>query len=136
MLIGVVGVGIYVVSALLLMPPFNVLGLALANTIQNSTHGLILLALLIAAIGTLEGTGLVAGLMRICTAAAIMAAGVVAAALVLHAHLAGSGLRAWIPEVVVPIVLGLALYLAASAALRSPELQLFRDLARRRRHAR
>jgi putative peptidoglycan lipid II flippase len=132
MLIGVVGVGVYVVSALILAPELNVLGLALANTIQNSTHGLILLGLLIAAIGTLEGTGLAVGLSRICASAAIMGAGVVAAAVALHAHLHGSGLRVWAPEVLLPMALGLVLYVGASAALRSPELGLFWDLARRR----
>jgi putative peptidoglycan lipid II flippase len=132
MLIGIVGVCIYVVSALALMPALNVLGLALANTIQNSSHGLILLALLVAAIGSFEGTGLLAGLLRICAASGIMAAGVVAAEVVLNTHLHGSGVAVWAPQVLVPIGLGLVLYLGASAVLRSPEFQLFWDLARRR----
>jgi len=51
--IGVVTVVLYLVSALLLIGPFDVVGLALANAIQNSAHGLILLALLERA-----GTGL------------------------------------------------------------------------------
>jgi putative peptidoglycan lipid II flippase len=132
MLIGVICVCIYVVSALLLMPAFNVFGLALANTIQNSSHGLILFGLLIAAIGSLEGTGLLAGFLRICAAASIMAAGVVAAAVLLTSRLHGSGVVVWAPQVIVPMAVGFALYVGASAALRSGELQLLWDVARRR----
>ena len=44
--IGVVTVLLYLVSALALIGPLDVAGLALANAIQNSAHGLILLALL------------------------------------------------------------------------------------------
>jgi putative peptidoglycan lipid II flippase len=44
--IGVVTVLVYLVAALLLIGPLDVAGLALANAIQNSAHGLILLALL------------------------------------------------------------------------------------------
>ena len=45
-LVGVATVCLYLVSALLLIGPLDVAGLALANAIQNSAHGLILLALL------------------------------------------------------------------------------------------
>jgi putative peptidoglycan lipid II flippase len=44
--IGVVTVLLYLVSALALIGPLDVAGLALANAIQNSAHGLILLAIL------------------------------------------------------------------------------------------
>jgi putative peptidoglycan lipid II flippase len=44
--IGVVTVLLYLISALVLIGPLDVAGLALANAIQNSAHGLILLALL------------------------------------------------------------------------------------------
>ena len=46
MLVGVATVCLYLVSALLLIRPLDVAGLALANAIQNSAHGLILLLLL------------------------------------------------------------------------------------------
>ena len=44
--VGVVTVVLYLVSALALIGPLDVAGLALANAIQNSAHGLILLVLL------------------------------------------------------------------------------------------
>ena len=45
-LVGVVTVVLYLASALALIGPLDVAGLALANAIQNSVHGLILLVLL------------------------------------------------------------------------------------------
>ncbi|MCC6175784.1 MAG: murein biosynthesis integral membrane protein MurJ [Chloroflexi bacterium] len=45
-LVGVACVLLYLVSALALIGPLDVAGLALANAIQNSAHGLVLLALL------------------------------------------------------------------------------------------
>jgi putative peptidoglycan lipid II flippase len=45
-LVGVVTVVLYLVSALAMIRPFGVAGLALANAIQNSAHGIILLILL------------------------------------------------------------------------------------------
>jgi putative peptidoglycan lipid II flippase len=45
-LVGVAGVLLYLVSALALIGPLDVAGLALANAIQNSAHGIVLLALL------------------------------------------------------------------------------------------
>jgi putative peptidoglycan lipid II flippase len=54
--IGVVTVLLYLVSALALIGPLDVAGLALANAIQNSAHGLILLFLLErAGAGILDG---------------------------------------------------------------------------------
>jgi putative peptidoglycan lipid II flippase len=45
-LVGVVCVGLYLVTALTLIGPLGVVGLALANAVQNSSHALILLVLL------------------------------------------------------------------------------------------
>ncbi len=104
-LIGVVGVGLYLASALLLIGPLDVAGLALANAIQNSAHGLILLVLLERAGVGLLGRDLVRFGLKV-TAAAL-----------------GMGLVLWLyvalalPRVVGPwslaILLGLAAPLAA-----------------------
>jgi putative peptidoglycan lipid II flippase len=45
-LVGVAGVALYLASALALIGPLDAAGLALANAIQNSAHGLVLLLLL------------------------------------------------------------------------------------------
>jgi putative peptidoglycan lipid II flippase len=54
--VGVVGVFVYLASALALIGPLEAAGLALANAIQNSFHGLVLLILL-ERLGRAEGIG-------------------------------------------------------------------------------
>jgi putative peptidoglycan lipid II flippase len=76
--VGVVTVLLYLVSALALIGPLDVAGLALANAIQNSVHGLILLALLQRA-----GIRLVDGAFLFWTFRALVAAVGVGLALVL-----------------------------------------------------
>jgi putative peptidoglycan lipid II flippase len=66
--VGAVTVMLYLISALLLIGPLDVTGLALANAIQNSAHGLILLALLKRA-----GTGLLDGAFAAWTLRVIVA---------------------------------------------------------------
>jgi len=67
-IIGAVTVLLYLISALLLIGPLDVAGLALANAIQNSAHGLILLALLERA-----GAGIIDGALISWTARVIVA---------------------------------------------------------------
>jgi putative peptidoglycan lipid II flippase len=131
MLIGVVGVGIYVVSALILLPVAHIFGLALANTLQNSLHGLILLGLMIAAIGTLRGTGLLRGLGRTLAAAAVMTLAVWVIYTSLGLVLPSGRRISSAAEVGVPVLAGAALYLGVAALLKSDELQLLIDVIRR-----
>jgi putative peptidoglycan lipid II flippase len=130
MLIGVVGVGIYVVSGLILRPTLHVFGLALANTLQNSLHGVILLVLLLISIGTLRGHGIVGSLSRTCTAGAAMA---VVAVLVSHLVQTTSSvsLAARVAQVSLPGLCALVTYVAVASALKSRELQTLLMLARR-----
>ncbi|MGH2441554.1 MAG: murein biosynthesis integral membrane protein MurJ [Chloroflexota bacterium] len=132
MLIGVLGVFIYVGSALLLLPRLHIFGLALANTIQNSIHGVILLVLLLLSIGSLQGRGLGLSLLRVsaATLAMVATAALVAwgADQVVHsARLAGELARA-----ALPILVALAMYVGVSARLRSEELRLLNELVRRK----
>jgi putative peptidoglycan lipid II flippase len=137
MLIGVLGVGIYVSSALLLIHHLNglgpkVFGLALASSIQNSLHGLILLGLLIAAIGPFGGKALWWSVAR--TLAAGIAMGVVTDIVVHRAtsSLGVVGTRAHLGVLAVTLLVAAATYLAAAALLRSPELSYVSGLARNR----
>lgn len=59
MLVGLAGVLVYLVSALVLIGPLGlgVNGLILANTLQNSLHAVVLALLLTRAIGSFQGTG-------------------------------------------------------------------------------
>ncbi|MDQ2741403.1 MAG: murein biosynthesis integral membrane protein MurJ [Chloroflexota bacterium] len=132
MLIGILGVGIYIGSALLLMPRYQILGLALANTIQNSLHGLILLGLLFAAIGTFGGRGVLPSVGKSCIAALAMgiAAGLCAYAVsrVANTHLlAGQALDALAPIAVAGVI-----YVGLSRVMRSAELNAVVSVARTR----
>jgi putative peptidoglycan lipid II flippase len=130
MLIGVVGVGIYIASALVLRPTLQVFGLALANTLQNSIHGMILLGLLAMTVGTLRGYGLLPSVAKTCAAGAAMGLTAVLASQALQ-PLASSGLGERILEVLVPGACAVIVYLVASACLKSSELDMVVALARR-----
>jgi putative peptidoglycan lipid II flippase len=130
MLIGVVGVGIYVTSGLILESTWQVFGLALANTLQNSLHGIILFILLLLSVGSLRGHGLVSSVVRTCTAGAAMA---LVAILVSHIvqPAASLGLASRISQVLLPGFCAGAAYVAVALLLRSRELQTLLMLARR-----
>lgn len=133
MLVGVLGVGIYVGSALILLPRLQIFGLALANTIQNSLHGVILLIILSATIGRLHGAGLLAGLGKTALAGVFMGAVAGPLGAGLHARLHPHSLIATLGAVLLPIALGAGVYLAAARVLRSEELGMMMDIAMRRR---
>lgn len=105
-LVGVATVLLYLVSALLLIGPLDVAGLALANAIQNSAHGVILLVIL-----ERSGAQLLNGAFVLWTVRVLLAS-------------VGVGVVVWLAE---PILLtgvsgaaalgGLLLALAAVAAL-------------------
>jgi len=135
MLVGLLGVGIYLGSALILLGPLHLglYGLVLANTLQNILHAGILLALLWRAIGSLVGYGVGATLGR--GVAASLGAATVAAAisigvrspsgtLALAAFLGASGL----------VVLGV--YLVLLHVLRVEEVRSIPGLFRSRLTAR
>jgi peptidoglycan biosynthesis protein MviN/MurJ (putative lipid II flippase) len=58
-LVGILGVAVYLATALALVGPWKVVGLATANAVQNSVHGIVLLALLQIRIGGVLGRDLV-----------------------------------------------------------------------------
>ena len=131
MLIGVVGVAIYVVSAFLLLPRAHIFGLALANTLQNSLHGVILLGLLLGTIGLLRNTGFTRGLAGTLLAAGVMTLGVWAVYVTLGDVLPAGRRFTSALEVGIPVVIGGALYLGVAALLKSEELLLLLDALRR-----
>lgn len=132
MLVGIAGVIIYVVSALLLKPHYHVLGLALSNTLQNSLHAMILLGLLFATVGSLPGRGVLTAVLKALGAG--LAAGVcaVAASTALRDAVSPNALAGRLTIVLVPIALATVIYLAVSAALRSQELRFAWEIVRGR----
>lgn len=133
MLIGIVGVGIYIATALLLKPRFQIFGLALANTIQNSLHGLILLALLLAALGSLAGRGMLRSIATSCTAAVVMAVGAATSAWLMGSYVPSHRFAQQAADALVPIAIGGALYFGVALLLRSDELRRAWAVAQRRR---
>ena len=118
--VGVLTVGCYVLVALATMGPLGVNGLALANAVQNSLHGLILLGLLWRRVGGL-GTGELLNFAgRVLLAAVAMALALWLTLGPLSPLLAGS--RLGLPGLLLAeLVFGLAVYIAAVVALRVPE---------------
>ncbi|MDQ2743179.1 MAG: hypothetical protein M3Z66_12915, partial [Chloroflexota bacterium] len=129
---GVLGVGIYVVSGYLLIPRLHVFGLALANTIQNSAHAVILLALLLLSIGKLDRRGLSLAVAKIGLSSAAMAGGAALLLSLISTRTAAGGFGAHALLALRPLLLGAGLYFATAALLQSQEIELLWGLLRRR----
>jgi putative peptidoglycan lipid II flippase len=123
MLVGVACVGVYVAAALILKPSLQIFGLALANTIQNSVHGLILLVLLFLTIGGLANRGVLRSVLSSLAAGAGMGAVAYTLAVWIRAGYHGAGLTAQAADALVPILAGIVVYLGLAYALRSEELR-------------
>ena len=133
MLVGVLGVGVYVASALALMPRLQILGLALANTLQNSLHAVVLLVLLLAAIGRFGDRAMLRSIGLSLAAAVVMSiVAVGCSALLQAAGVSGGALTGRFLEVVVPILFASATYIGLQAAVGSQELGLVVDVVRTR----
>lgn len=132
MLVGVACVGIYVASALILKPNLQILGLALANTIQNSVHGLILLALLFTSVGGLFGRGI----LRSVGSSLAAGLGMGAIALILATWISGAyrapGLTGQLLDALVPVLAGVLAYVGLAYILRSEELRFVVSMLPRR----
>jgi peptidoglycan biosynthesis protein MviN/MurJ (putative lipid II flippase) len=125
-IIGVVSVGFYIVTALTLIGPWGMPGLALANAVQNSSHAVILFVLLWRATGGLQGFGIGRTTLKVCAASAAM--GVVTAGLL--GWLGGS-----ITGLLAAAAAGAAAYVVLAWALGVEELRLFGRLVRQRLRA-
>ena len=132
MLVGVLGVGIYVAGAYILIPRLNIFGLALANTIQNTAHAAILLALLLLSIGKLDRRGLSLAIVKIGLAGAVMAGGAVLLLSLMSAKAAAGGFAAHALLALLPLLLGAGLYVGTATLLKSQEIELLLGLLRRR----
>lgn len=129
-LIGVIGVGVYVLAAALLLGPLTIFGLALANTIQIGAHALLLLVLLLRTLGPIPGRQLVATGLKVGLASGAMAVAIVAvdhwlnpANLGAYAHLVAAGL---------PILAAITVYSAAIVALRVEDVSVAWKIVRLR----
>lgn len=125
-LVGVGTVLLYLASALLLLTPLRVVGLAAANTIQNTAHGLVLFLLLQRSVGGLASRALLVHVLKVGGAAAVMGLALLALALPLVTSAEGALPR--LASLAVAAVVAGALYLAIVEALRVPEARVVREL--------
>lgn len=134
-LVGVLSVGAYLAVALALLPKLGMLGLVLADSAKHISHAATMLVLTWRRTGHLAGQGLGQTLLK-----ALVAAGVMAGLMALALRGLGSLLDGWgfatvlvnLTLVGLTTVLGGSLYLGLLTLLRVGEVQLLRDLVRRR----
>ncbi len=117
-LVGVLGVGVYLVVALTLIRPLGMLGLVLANSAQLTIHALVMLYLVQTRLGGLSGRALSGTLLKLLAATVLMAAVLVA---VIPLLTAGEGLAWKLARVLVPGIAGASVYLVAIKLFRVPE---------------
>ncbi|MCA1553712.1 MAG: hypothetical protein LC737_04975, partial [Chloroflexi bacterium] len=103
--------------------PWGMPGLAFANAVQNSSHALILLALMWLSIGGLLGFGIGRTILKVSTASLVMGA----IGSVLVGLLGGSLLG-----VIATAIVCAGLYVLLVIVLRVDEVRLFGALARER----
>jgi putative peptidoglycan lipid II flippase len=124
-LVGVGTVLLYLVSALLLIGPLRVVGLAAANSVQNGAHGVVLFLLLQRAIGGLAGRVLWVHLLKVAAASTAMGVAL-AVALLVYGGL--DGLAAKLAFLALVTAVGTLGYFAMADALRVPEVRVLREL--------
>jgi putative peptidoglycan lipid II flippase len=120
-LVGVLGVAVYLSVAMTLLPALGMAGLALANSAQWIVHAVVLLALLWRAIGGLRGYGLGWSTLKVVAAGLVMGLAVLAAQPALGALTAEAGLAGQVLELAALVGLGLAAYAGLAFALRLEE---------------
>ncbi len=128
-LVGVAGAALYTAVALGTVGSLGMAGLVLANTVQNSAHAIVLMALLWRAAGGEWCRGLGAAIGRIALAGGAMAAILVGMQHVVAPPQPVLGLGAYLAGM---IAISGAVYLAVLAVLGSEELGFARDLVARR----
>ena len=128
-LVGVVGVAVYLAVALTLLPTLGMAGLVLANSAQWIVHALILLALLWRVIGGLRGYGLGRSTAKVLFAGLLMGLAVLAAQPAVGALTAGGGLAGLALELAALVGLGLVVFGGLALALRLDEAGWLWELA-------
>ena len=131
MLVGLGGVCVYLVTALVLIYPahLGLAGLILANTLQNSLHAVVLLALLWRSIGSLKGLGVGKTTVQALGAGALAA---IVALLLVRMVPAPVGLVGLTLYVASGVVATAVTYLGVLYALGVEEIQAVSRLLRRR----
>jgi putative peptidoglycan lipid II flippase len=126
---GIVCIGFYLAVALPFFQTIGVPALAFANTVQNSSHAIILLILLRLSIGSLHIRRTIPGVLKICLAALFM--GVVAwGVMALLSHVALFSLNHLLGQLLTVLVAGGAaviVYVGAILLLKVEEIHLVKS---------
>jgi len=122
--LGVIGVCIYLTVALSLVGPLGFRALVMANTIQNSLHGIILFALLWRRLGGLRGYTLAESALKMSISGAAMAVVAFACASALGSVVAPGTFYGQVAQLVIAGGAGLAVYVGAAAAMRVDEVHM------------
>ncbi|MBM2826546.1 MAG: putative lipid flippase MurJ [Dehalococcoidia bacterium] len=118
-LVGVLGVGVYLAVGITLMGPLGMPGLALANSAQWIVHALVMLVLLHRILGGLEGLGLMGAAVRALAASTLM--GGLLLSLTLVAGPMAQGVGAHVLYVALAVALGASVYAAALWLMKGEE---------------
>jgi putative peptidoglycan lipid II flippase len=134
-LVGVISVGVYLVVALALLQPMGMLGLVLADSAKHISHAIIMLIVTWRTTGGLAGLGLVRTTSRALLASAIMAVLMAVVSRGLMSVTTDGGARGLLGELAlvgITAAVGALTYLGLAAAFRMEEVNLVRDVIRRR----
>ncbi len=129
-LVGVLGVGFYLLVALPTMRPLGMIGLILANGAQLGGHMVVMLWLFRRHVGSLRGYGIGQALLKSSLAATIMGGAVYGATQVV-ATLPTAGIVRWSLTVVVGGGVGMPVYWLACSLLGVREVTMVRSLLTR-----
>ncbi|MBN1218934.1 MAG: murein biosynthesis integral membrane protein MurJ [Anaerolineae bacterium] len=131
-LVGLLGVGFYLVAALLpaLFRPMQMTDLVLANSIQLTGHALVMIWL-INRLASLRGRGLGPTTLKALSASLVMGLALWLTLPLLESWLPEQGLMAETALVGISTLVGGGIYLLALVLLRSPELALLSSLWQR-----
>ncbi len=130
-LVGVLGVGFYLLVALPAMRPLGMIGLILANGAQLGGHMVVMLWLFRRRVGSLEGYGIGTTLLKSAVAAATMGGAVHVTARAVATLIPAAGIGRWSLTVAVGGAVGMAVYWLACALLGVPEVKTIHSLLAR-----
>jgi putative peptidoglycan lipid II flippase len=125
-LVGIFGVGVYLIAALSTYRPLGMVGLILANNLQLAVHPLILAWLFAKRVGRLRGHGVGTTLLRVLLAAAAMGGITYGVMRQLETVLPARGLLSLTLVVAISGLVGTGVYVGLCTLLRVRELSLVR----------
>jgi putative peptidoglycan lipid II flippase len=131
-LVGILSVGAYIAVALALIEPLGMLGLVLADSVKHFGHATTMLILTRRQIGSLTDLALGRTVLKALLAGGFMVAAMVVALWGVTVLVGRSGAVADLVTVVVVGGFGLMVYLGAIGLMRVQEIDLIRDVIRRR----